>query len=75
MAEPTKIGSSEWFSDQADKLINFGLDVLRYKTSTGTTSQATGTAPTTMASGIEGKLPWILGGLAVVGIVFIMVKR
>lgn len=69
------IGSSEWFTDAADKLLDFGLDVLRYKTSVPSTGTQTSAQPTTSTSGFEGKLPYILGAVAVGGIVLIMLKR
>jgi hypothetical protein len=76
-AEPGQIGSSEWWTATADKLIGFGMDVLLNKTSTKDTGGATGTTPgkSVSTSMLEGKLPYILGGLAVVGIAVILWKR
>ena len=76
MAEPYKIGSAEWMSQTADRLLNFGMDLLLHKT-TDKTSGGSGTTPgQSPTSGLlEGKLPWILGGLAVIGIGIILWKR
>ena len=77
MSDPIKLGSSEWFTQSADKLLGLGMDILRYKTTTGSTSTSTSTqaTPTTMTSVMSGKLPYILGGLAAVGIGIILWKR
>jgi hypothetical protein len=75
MVDTAKIGSSEWFTQQADKLLGLGMDILKYKTTTGSTSASTQATPTTTASTLSGKLPYILGGLAVVGIGIILWKR
>lgn len=70
-----KIGSGEWFSELADKLIDVGISHLEYKTSIDSTTRNTTATPTTMTSGLQQKLPYILGGLALVGIVVILAKR
>lgn len=73
---PYKIGSAEWMSSTADKLLDFGMDLLSHKTDVDT-SGGSGTKPGTSISTsmLEGKLPYILGGLAVVGIAVILWKR
>ena len=76
MSEIYKIGSAEWMSQTADKLLNTGLDLLLHKSAAqprGGSEVSPGTSTST--SMLEGKLPWILGGLAVVGIAVIMIKR
>jgi len=77
MAESVKLGSSEWFTQSADKLLGLGMDILRYKTTHGQTTGGTGTTPgvSPSTSMLEGKLPWILGGVAVLGIGLILWKR
>jgi hypothetical protein len=77
MAESVKLGSSEWFTQSADKLLGLGMDIIRYKTTTGKTTGGTGTTPgvSPSTSMLEGKLPWILGGVAVLGIGLILWKR
>ena len=77
--QAAKIGSSSWWSSQADKLIETGLSVLKYKLvggdmSTGDHSN-TDAQGSVMNSSMTDKLPWILGGLAVVGIAVILIKR
>jgi hypothetical protein len=77
MSEVTgKIGSAEWMTSAADKLLDFGMDLLSHKMDVDTTG-GSATKPGTSASTsmLEGKLPWILGGLAVVGIGIILWKR
>jgi hypothetical protein len=76
MSEPYKIGSAEWMSQTADRLLNFGMDLLLHKTGPDT-SGGSGTTPglSPATSMLEGKLPWILGGIAVVGIGIILWKR
>lgn len=77
MSEAAKIGSSEWFSDQADKLIGFGLDVLKTELQgVNSSGGGTGTTPAdSFTSGLADKLPYILGAVAVVGIGIILWKR
>jgi hypothetical protein len=77
MAENTvKLGSAEWMTATADKLLDFGMDLLAHKMDVDT-SGGSGTKPGTSVSTsmLEGKLPWILGGLAVVGIGIMLWKR
>lgn len=70
------IGSAEWFTGAADKLIDRGLDVLQYKLSgVNDTSKTTIAENTTSVSSLSSKLPLILGGIAVVGIALILIKR
>ena len=64
------------FNDAADKLLSIGADVLQAKLlGVKNTKSASNTAPTTTTSALEGKLPWILGGAAVIGIGIILWKR
>ena len=82
MADTAKIGSSEWFTQQANKLIDAALGAAVYKINGGSndgvqTGYASNTSNTgsILNSGLMEKLPFILGGLAVVGIVVIIAKR
>lgn len=77
MPETAKIGSSEWWTGTADKIIGVGLDVLRYKTTSGNTDGGSTTTPgqSVSTSMLEGKLPYILGGVAVVAVFFLMRHR
>jgi hypothetical protein len=77
-----KIGSSDWFTAQADKLIDAALGVAVYKINSGAnngvpTGQASNTSNTssTLTSGLMEKLPLILGVAAIGGIVYILIKR
>lgn len=73
------IGSKEWWTAQADKLIDMGIGTLKYKLEGGITEPggATNTSNTisTMGSSMTNMLPYILGGFAVVGIVVLMIRR
>ncbi len=74
MATYPAIGSSEWLTQQADKLINFGLDALLHKGPQKPITSNVQSETTTMGD-FSNKLPWILGGIAVVGIGLILWKR
>lgn len=78
MSEPLRIGSSEWFTQVADKLINVGTDALRSKLLVrdpdGTPTNTNNVASIQSAM-LTGKVPLILGALALVGIVVILAKR
>lgn len=73
-----KVGSDEWFSFHADKLLAGALDIVKYKLiGVGKTGDASNTDATgsTFNNALTNKLPFILGGIAVVGIVVILLKR
>ena len=72
MADPRK---ADYWLEQADKLINFGLDQLIYKTSTKETKAGSTTDPVSSSSALMGKLPYILGGVAIIGIGLLLWKR
>lgn len=76
--ENIKIGTDAWWSQTADKLLTAGLDVVKYKLAnipaTGDAAN-TSNSTSTMRSGMMDKLPYILGAVALGGIVLIMVKR
>ena len=73
------IGSKEWWTFNADKLIDMGLGVLKYKLEGGITEPAGGSnssnTVSTMGSSLTNMLPYILGGIAIVGIGIILVRR
>jgi hypothetical protein len=75
----TAIGSKEWWTFNADKLIDTALGVLKYKLEGGITEPngASNTSNTTSSFGgsLTNMLPWILGGVAVIGIGIILVRR
>ena len=78
MAEITaKIGTADWFSQAANKLLNLGLGVLTTELQGVQSTSASGTTPTTTStlSSSMKYAPWILGGIAVVGIGIILWKR
>ena len=79
MAEERAIGSKEWWTFNADKLIDTALGVLKYKLEGGITEPQGGTnssnTVSTMGSGLTNALPYILGGIAVVGIAVILIRR
>ena len=79
MADQFAIGSKEWFSAQADKLIDTGLGMLKYKLEGGITEPGgasnTSNTVSTMGGDLTTMLPYILGGFAVIGIVVLMIRR
>jgi len=77
MSDPVQLGSSEWWTTAADKLLGTGLDILKTALSVPKTTTAanTKTAESVTVTNIEKMLPYILGGIAVVGIGIILWKR
>jgi hypothetical protein len=76
MSESVKIGSLEWFTQQADKLLAIGMDVLKTKLEGVDGNGGTNTTPVDSVSSMLGnKLPYILGGIALIGIGVILWKR
>ena len=74
----TKVGSPEWWSGAADKLLGGALDIVKWKIAgIPSTGNAANTQKTqsTLAGSFTDKIPLILGALAVAGIVVILVKR
>lgn len=73
------IGSKDWFTYNADKLIDTGLAVLKFKLEGGMTEPDGGAnnsnTRSAMGSDLMTYLPWILGGFAVVGVVVLMARR
>jgi hypothetical protein len=71
-------GTASWWNENADKLLSVGQAILKTvglvpgETSTAATTK---TSQSVTVSNLEGYLPWILGGIAVVGIGFILWKR
>lgn len=75
MSETAKIGSAEWWTATADKVLDFGLDVLRYKTNVPSPAKTDSPTATVLDTGVGRNLPYILGAAAVVGIAVILIKR
>lgn len=74
--ERPKIGTADWFTQSADKLLAVSMDILKYKTTVGSGGGTNTTqAESVSTSMIGGKLPYILGGIAVLGIGIILWKR
>ena len=73
------IGSKEWWTYNADKLIDTALGVLKSKLEGGITEPGgasnTSNTVSSMGSGLSNMLPYILGGIAVVGIAVILIRR
>jgi hypothetical protein len=70
-----KIGSSEWWTQTADKVIGMGLDVIQTKLQ-GVDNTGGSNAPYVgAATGTSKWLPYAFGAAAVAGIVLIMRKR
>ena len=73
------IGSKEWWTFCADKLIDTGLGVLKYKLEGGITEPQGGSNSSntisTMGSNMTTMLPYVLGGIAVIGIAIILIRR
>ena len=73
-------GSKDFWSESADKLLDIGLDFLRYKivgvdkTSSSSTSTPV-PSKTVVTPGFQTYLPYIMLGLSAIGIVLIMIKR
>jgi hypothetical protein len=76
MAETTaKVGSAEWFSQSADKILDFGLDLVKGIVLKDVTEGSPESGGTSSSSNTNSKLPYILGGVAVLGIVILLWKR
>ena len=79
MSDPA--GKNYW-EDSANKLLDIGLDFLRYKivgvdktSSSSSLSSTSVPSQTVTASGFTTYLPYIMLGLSGLGIVLIMIKR
>lgn len=71
-----ELGSSAWWKEQADRLVDIGLDVLQTKLTTGKTSPNQQSTPTqTVTSGLSRYLPYIALGAIAIGAAFILIKR
>ncbi len=71
-----KIGSSEWFTETADKVIDMGLGVIKTKLQ-GVDAGSSGDAPAyqSATSSSTRWLPYAIGAALVGGIVLILAKR
>lgn len=71
------IGSAEWWGTTVDKLETFGLSALSTALNVGKPVKAGETTPGTSiaTSSVQGMLPYIAGGLVLVGIVVMLSKR
>ena len=70
-----EIGSSEWWGNESDKLINFGLGVLSTKLIGGGTTSGENTKPTQSVTASTKWLPYAIIGVVGVAIVVILAKR
>jgi len=75
-------GSKDFWSESADKLLDIGLDFLRYKivgvdktSSSSSLSSTSVPSKTVVTPGFQTYLPYIMLGLSAIGIVLIMIKR
>lgn len=76
-AKAGEIGSSAWWTKTADKLLDFGLGMLKYETDgiERTGGGSTAQRESSVMGGMTNMLPWIMGAAGVVGIVLLMRKR
>ena len=70
-----KIGSSEWWSQTADKVLDTGLNVIATKLQGVPQTGGTTDNQTSMTKSSTGYLPYIIGAVVIGGIVLIMAKR
>lgn len=69
------IGSSEWWTDQANKVINAGLNVVQTKLQGVDQTGGYTANETSMTRSSMSYLPYVVGALVVGGIVLILAKR
>ncbi len=69
------IGSAEWFTEQADKVINVGLGVLQTKLQGVDSTSGSTPGYVTIESSATKYLPYVIGAVVVGGIVLILAKR
>ncbi len=70
------IGTSAWWKEQADRLVDIGLDALNTKLTTGSTTPNQQSTPTkTVTSGFSTYLPYLALGAIAIGATIILIKR
>ena len=70
-----KIGSSEWWSETADKVLDTGLAVIQTKLQGVQTTSGTTANETSMTRSSSGYLPYVIGAVLVGGIILVLAKR
>ena len=70
-----KIGTSEWFTEVADRCIGTGLDVLKAKMLNVDDTGGSNPAYVSASTGVSKFMPYVLGAAVLGGIVLIMRKR
>ena len=70
-----KIGSSEWWSETADKVLDTGLSVIQTKLQGVQTTSGTTANETSMTRSSSGYLPYVIGAVLVGGIILVLAKR
>lgn len=71
----TKIGSSEWWSETADKVLDTGLSVIATKLQGVPATGGTTANETSMTRSSTGYLPYVVGAVLIGGIVLVLAKR
>jgi len=70
-----KIGSSEWWSKTADKVLDTALNVIEAKTQGVPKTGGYTDNQTSMTKSSSGYLPYVIGAVVIGGIVLILAKR
>jgi len=71
------IGSAEWWGSTVDKLETFGLSALSTALNVGKPKAGGETTPgkSIATSSVQNILPYVAGGLVLIGIVVLLTKR
>ena len=75
MSDSIKIGSTEWLTTSADKVIETGLSILKVKLAGVDDTAGNQAVYKTYDSGKANYLPYVIGAVVVGGIVLILAKR
>lgn len=70
-----KIGTSEWFTEVADRCIGTGLDVIKAKMLNVEDTGGSNPAYVSASTGVSKYMPYVLGAAVLGGIVLLMRKR
>ena len=70
-----KIGSAEWWSQTADKVLDTGLNVIQTKLQGVPSTGGYTDNQTSMTKSSSGYLPYVIGAVVIGGIVLILAKR
>jgi hypothetical protein len=70
-----KVGSAEWWTQAADKVLDTGLSVIQTKLQGVNSTGGTTANETSMTRASSGYLPYIIGAVVIGGIVLVLAKR